>query len=42
MEPKGYAILGGAANIHANDDEIFITASINDHTDIIELLKLNY
>jgi hypothetical protein len=39
MEPKGYAILGGAADIHVDNDIAFRYASYNCHMDIVELLN---
>jgi hypothetical protein len=41
MEPKGYAILGGAVDIHLEDDYAFCLASHNGHLDVIELLINN-
>ena len=41
MEPKGYAILGGAADIHANTDCALRCASRNGHLDVVECLIKN-
>jgi ankyrin repeat protein len=38
MEPKGYAILGGAADIHVNDDNPLRWASMNGHLDVVKCL----
>jgi hypothetical protein len=38
MEPKGYAILGGAADIHATDDDALVYASRNGHLAVVECL----
>jgi molybdopterin biosynthesis enzyme len=49
MEPKGYAILGGAANVHAGlasprpdkvgmDDWALRWASMNGHLDVVQYL----
>jgi ankyrin repeat protein len=41
MEPKGYAILGGAADIHAYNDYALHLASQYSHLAIIECLIKN-
>jgi hypothetical protein len=41
MEPKGYAILGGAADIHVDNDWILCIASYNGHLNIVECLIKN-